>query len=211
MDNEGAKRLIAAVLKKAIEDYSENSECVRSCVFYETCGRKQTDRTACEAKTFLHSAWAATLCEGIDIDYSVYVLTAVNKYKPSKNITRYIEGELRNYQHTKQIIEKMDSDIIKSTPPPQEGHSSSPGDPTGEKVVKLLKATELERLKRTIAAIEKIYNACNGEMRKLIEEKYWKRRYTDEGIADLLGVSTRTIYTYKDKVVLAIAIELKYL
>lgn len=182
--------MIAAMLKQAVIDYANEER---------------------QSKTFLHSEWCQQLCESIDVDYSTYVLASVNKYKLSKNIMRYIEGELRNYQQTKKLIDRMDNDIINSTPPQQEGHGSEVGDPTLAKVNQLLRSSDLERMKRTISAIDHIYAACDPQKKKLLEEKYWNNRYTDQGIADLLHVSTRTLYLWKDKIVLSIAIKMRLL
>lgn len=202
---------MAAVLKQAYEEYQDNRECPKWCSMFDTCEHKQSDRKACDAKNFIHSAWAASMCDGVDVDYSAYVLRATTKYRLSKNTARYVEGELKNYHYTKRMIERQSNEIINSTPAPQEGHGSEPGDPTAAKVTQLLKANELERMKRTVKAIDKIYNSCTRDMRMLIEERYWKNRYTDQGVAELLHVSEKTCYNWRQKIIIAIAIELKYL
>ena len=73
MDEVGARRLIAAILKKAQEDYAEDESCPEWCQFKDDCADKKVDRSKCDAKTFIHSAWCAALCDGLEIDHEKYV------------------------------------------------------------------------------------------------------------------------------------------
>ena len=51
IDNEGAKRLIASILKQAMDD----------------CGKRS------DAEVFIHSDWCASLCDGLNINHERYV------------------------------------------------------------------------------------------------------------------------------------------
>ena len=51
MDDDGTKRLIASILKQAVND----------------CGRES------DARVFIHSDWCVALCEGININHEKYV------------------------------------------------------------------------------------------------------------------------------------------
>lgn len=51
IDDAGAKRLIASILKQALDD----------------CGKRD------DAKDFIHSDWCASLCEGLNINHEKYV------------------------------------------------------------------------------------------------------------------------------------------
>ena len=49
IDDNGARRLIASILKKACEDYTSDKLCPEWCSFKDTCELKQVDDEHCDA------------------------------------------------------------------------------------------------------------------------------------------------------------------
>jgi len=210
MNDDGARRLMSAILKRAVDDYEHSDGCPEWCTV-EECKNKKIDHNFCDAKKFIHSAWAATLCESLDLDHKKYVEVTMTKGKISKDTYRYIESELRHYKQTCKELESLKREIILETPEPQEGHSSTPGDPTGSKTAKILQDKRIRRLEGIVNAIRNVYEHCDESKKKLIEMKYWQNRYTDQGISYHLGVDDRTIRRWKQITIYAIAQELGYL
>jgi hypothetical protein len=58
MDDQGSKRLIAAVLKQAYEDYQNPNRCPAWCPM-TNCDKRQSDRYACDVLKFIKSAWCS--------------------------------------------------------------------------------------------------------------------------------------------------------
>lgn len=200
MNDDGAKRLIASILKQAYEDYCEN---------------KTNDKNHCDAKKFIHSAWCASLCDGVEVDYNKYVERNLDKCRLTKNTFKYIEGELRAYPQMRKELEAVKDDVIFTAPEPQEGHSSTPGNPTMQKAIKInnkiYSSPQLRQMQKTVDAIKKVYSRCEPQKRKIIELLYWQNRYTADGLAYQMQVDRSTIYRWRKHIVYEIAIELNYL
>jgi RinA family phage transcriptional activator len=191
---DGARSLIAAILKQAYEDYTREPD------------NKETE----EAKKFIHSAWCATMCEETGFSHQTYVGKLMDK-KLTRDTYRYIESELRNYKQTCKELEGLKRDIIFLVPEQQEGHSSTPGNPTLAKTAKIFTDRRIQRLSQVVNAVQSTYNKCDPSKKQLIELKYWGDRYTDQGISDTLGIEIRTFQRWKKAIVIAIAVELGYL
>ena len=197
MDDIAAKKLMAGILKRAYEDYTE--------------AKSEDGYNFKDAKKFLHSAWCATLCEGVGIDYSKYILTSMENCKLSRNTFRYVEGELRDYQKSIKRLDKLKDEVINKAPKQEEIRGTDVGDPTEKKVESILKDKEIKRLQKIIDGIRKVYSTCDADKKVIIEESYWNNRYTDIGIAEKLCVSESTIRRYKKRIIYAMAVELNYL
>ena len=215
MNEEGAKRLISSILRQAYDDYTTTQQCPEYCELYDTCQNRNTDRDHCEAKKFLHSAWCASLCDGIGVDHQGFVEKAIDKCRLSKNTFKYIEGELRAYKQMEKQLESISTEVILETPLPQEGHSSTPGNPTMQKAIKInnkiYSNPQLRQMQKEVDAIRTVYYQCDDKKRQIIELCYWKQQLTTEGIAYRLGVDRRTISRWKQKIIYDIAIKLGYL
>jgi RinA family phage transcriptional activator len=211
LDDIGAKRLIAAVLKQAYDDYTNTVACPKWCSFYTTCENKENGPKYCDAKKFLHSAWCVTLCEGMDINYEKYLLTALENCRLSKNTYKYIEGELRSFRQAEKELNELKDDITLATPIKQEGHSYTPGDPTQSKTMAILKDKKIQRMQKTVDAIKKVYNRLDNKKRSMVDGFYFTQRYTAEGIACRLQVDKSTVNRWRQRLVYSVAIELNYL
>jgi len=211
IDDTGARRLIAAILKQAHEDYKDTDECPPWCIYSSECAERKIDKNFCDAKKFIHSAWAAALCDAIDIEYAKYVEVAMDKCRLNKNTIDFLEGELRAYKATKRELEELRNKILQSSPVQQEGRNYSPGDSTGHKAIALLMDKKIKRHQRIVDAINFIYQRCETKKQTLMAEYYFERRYTQEGIAYKLGVDRSTIHRWKKQIIYALAVKLGFL
>ncbi|NCD08084.1 MAG: hypothetical protein EOL98_01420 [Negativicutes bacterium] len=210
IDNNGARRLIASILKKACDDYTSDNLCPAWCAFKDTCELKKVDDEQCDAKRFIHSAWCATLCDSLDIDHEEYVAVCIKKHRLSKNTLKYVEQEIRQYKNNQKELNRLKNAIIMETPEKQEGRSNAIGNSTASKAIKISMDRKIVELDRTQKAIETIYQRLCHDKQALMEE-YWNRRYTNSGLADKLGVDERTIRRWKQYIVYSVAAELNYL
>ena len=212
MDNDGARKLIASILRQAHEDYVHTTSCPEWCTLYDTCENKNIDHAHCDAKEFIHSAWCATLCDGVDKNVDNYINTAIQQCRLSKNTYKFVEGELRNYRFQAKALKEFKDNILYGTPVKQEGGKSNlPGDPTCSKTIAMLTDRRTQKLRESVEAIEEIYRQCDNRQRRLMDEYYFDNKYTTEGIAYRLDVDRRTINRWKQKIVYAVAIKLGYL
>lgn len=210
MDDIGAKRLIASILKKACDDYANDNGCPDWCPLKETCEKNVIDAGHCDAKRFIHSAWCATLCEGLNIEHEEYVAVCIKKHRLSKNTYKYVEQEIRQYKNNLKELNRLKNDIILETPEKQEGKSNSIGDATASKAVKVSMNKKIIELEKTKKAIETTYHRlCHDK--KTVMEEYWQGRYTTAGLAYQVGVDERTIRRWKQYIVYSVAVELNYL
>ena len=210
MDDSGARRLMASILKKACDDYASDKGCPEWCSFKDSCKLNQFDADHCDAKRFIHSAWCATLCDGLNIDHEEYVAVCIKKHRLSKNTFKYVEQEIRQYKNNLKELSRLKNNIILETPEKQEGRSSSLGDSTAAKAVKLSMDRKVTELEKTQKAIGTIYQRLCRDKQSVMEA-YWQSRYTTAGIAYKLGVDERTVRRWKQYIVYSVAAELNYL
>lgn len=210
INDDGARRLMAAILKQAHQDYFDSKACPVECPFKTTCGEEQTSKEFCDARQFIHSAWAATICEELGVDHKAYVMACIKNRSLSGNTYRYVENEIKQYKNMLQEIETIKKDIILETQERKEGRGSEKGDPTLNKVIKMGLSKKIAKMEKTVKAIEKIYNSLPKD-KKMVMQEYWHGMYTNQGIAKQTGVDERTIRRWKQLIVYSVAIELKYL
>ena len=156
MDDIGARRLMASILKKACDDYAGDKGCPEWCAFKNSCKLSQEDAQHCDAKRFIHSAWCATLCDALNVDHEEYVAVCIKKHRLSKNTFKYVEQEIRQYKNNLKELNRLKNEIIQEAPEKQNGRSSGLGDSTAAKAVKLSmdrKISELEKSQKAIATI----------------------------------------------------------
>ncbi len=127
---------------------------------------------------------------------------------------RLIESELYFYKDTKRSLADMESAIVESSGHSETGIRAGISNPTAQKAEKLLTSLEYLETKRRIDAIEyavEVFRKCQEPAKlKLIEMKYFERRYTDEGIISELNVSRRSFFRWKRDFVELIANKLGF-
>lgn len=210
MDDAGARRLISAILKQAYADYSKDDSCPEWCQFKDECNEKIVNKEYCDAKKFIHSAWCATMCENLNIDYDRYIRSCIERHRLSKNTYRYVENEIRLYKHTHRELAQIKNNLINESAVAPERRGSEAGDPTANKVIRLSLNKKIDEMEKIIKAIEKTYRTLTGNKKKVMEE-YWIGRYTTPGLAGKLGVDETTIRRWKRFIVYSVAIELNFL
>lgn len=210
IDDIGARKLIASILKQACDDYANNKGCPAWCSFKESCKDNKIDSEHCDAKRFIHSAWCASLCDGLNVDHEEYVAVCIKKHRLSKNTFKYVEQEIRQYRNNLKELNCLKNDIILETHEKQEGKSNSIGDTTANKAVKVSMDKKIIELEKTRKAIEKTYHRLNNN-KKAVMEEYWQGRYTTAGLAYQVGIDERTIRRWKQYIVYSVAVELNYL
>ena len=210
LDDIGARRLMANILKKACEDYASDKGCPEWCAFKDSCNLSKADAQHCDAKRFIHSAWCATLCDALNVDHEEYVAVCIKKHRLSKNTFKYVEQEIRQYKNNLKELNRLKNEIIQEAPEKQNGRSSGLGDSTAAKAVKLSMNRKISELEKNQKAIETIYHRLCQDKQSVMEE-YWQSRYTNAGLAYKLGVDERTIRRWKQHIVYLVAAELNYL
>ena len=210
IDDAGARSLMASILKQALDDYSNGSGCPQWCTFLEACKNQGMDVNHCDAKAFIHSAWCASLCDGLDVGYEEYLNVCIKNHRLSKSTFKYVEREIRQYKDSLKELNRLKSDIIMASPAKQEGKSHSIGDFTASKAIQISMDSKIMGLEKITKAIETSYNRLSPE-KKVVMEEYWQGRYTPAGLVSQVGADERTIRRWKQQMVYSVAIELKYL
>lgn len=126
-------------------------------------------------------------------------------------IRQFIEHELRHYHETKSELLLIREELSGKTDNSEcYGRSNIPGDPTGQKAIKLLSNRRLAQMERTVGAIDTVIAGLNDSQLKFVQLRYWDepRQLTDAGIAQQIGIDTRTLYRWADAALLAIAVEM---
>ena len=92
------------------------------------------------------------------------------------------------------------------------GRPSLPGKPTERIATRLATDKDLEKLERTVKAVEEVYHSLPDEYKRLIQLRYWtsrqyrwEQKMTWERIADELHISRPTVFRMRKEVIEAIA------
>jgi len=128
---------------------------------------------------------------------------------------RMIELEIRNYHNNIKTLHELEEAIALPGAvgePDEYVPSSSPGDPTPARALRLMSSTELVEMRRRLDAIEymlEVVRASPEEGRyELIELAYWDGRYTVVGICDQLNISRTTFYRWRKEAIQLVASQL---
>lgn len=129
-----------------------------------------------------------------------------------REIKAYIEAELRDYHQTKADLIEAKDDFIHQAPIADLSgvRGTDTSRPTESKVLQIITNKRIKRAEQIIQAIEIIVSALPEEKYRLIELKYWAKpqTLTDAGIAMELNCDRRTLYKWKDGILLAIGKEM---
>ena len=127
---------------------------------------------------------------------------------------RLIESELYFFKDTKKALIEMESAIVESSGHSETGIRAGVSNPTAQKAERLLTSLEYLETKRRVEAIEyavEVFRRCHEPSKiRLIEMKYFERRYTDEGIISEINVSRSAFYKWKREFVELIANKLGF-
>lgn len=136
-----------------------------------------------------------------------------------REIRKFIESELRDYENTKREWETLQDELTYSKN--ATGHEDymerlgleAPERCNGQtesKALKILTNKRLAQLERTIRAFERVITNLPEEKFKLVVLRYWTvpQTLTDDGIALELNCDKRTLYRWLDGILLALAKEM---
>ena len=125
---------------------------------------------------------------------------------------KYIEDELRGYTQLKKRITEVRLEIeYPFQDEPDEniggGRSNQTTSPTEVKATRLAMDKRLEHLQKVEDAIESTLNELDDRGKEFVTLMYLKRpqKYTMEGIAQKIHVSTRTAYNIRKLVIKRVA------
>ncbi len=137
----------------------------------------------------------------------------MSKSRVEKSNFKVIEAELYCYHESKRYLEDLREEILEGSATQEVGmavQSGTTGDTTMNKAIKLTSSREILECERRIRAIEKVLKMLEKDDKKLrlVQMKYFQRKYTDIGIAMELDISERTFYNWRKEAIRLIAEQL---
>jgi len=121
-----------------------------------------------------------------------------------KSNFKLIESELYCYNETKKELEQLEEEILEgSTFQEVCVQSGTTGDTTANKAVKLISSKAIMECERRIKAIDKTLFILQQNETKLrmLQMKYFERRYTDTGIMNELHIGNNAFYRWRREIV----------
>lgn len=123
---------------------------------------------------------------------------------------KMIESELYCYHESKKELELMKEEILEGSQFQEVAvKSSAVGDTTANKAIRLVTSVSIRETERRVNAIEKaieiLQNGSEPRKLRLLEMKYFERRYTDSGIAQELYIDRSTFYRWRKEIIQLIA------
>jgi len=121
-----------------------------------------------------------------------------------KSNFKLIESELYCYNETKKELEQLEEEILEgSTYQEVCVQSSTLGDTTANKAVKLISSKAIMECERRIKAIDKALFILQQDETKLrlLQMKYFERRFSDIGIQQELHISRETFYRWRKEII----------
>ena len=135
-----------------------------------------------------------------------------NNKRYEREVLRFVENELYHYPWIEQQLQELSADIIEAgygtTIVHVKKKTSTPGNPTLEKTIKLITSKRLKRLTESYEAISRVLARLDDDQRKFVQLKYWDRKLTDYGICQRLYISRRTLYNWRHRILRSIAEEM---
>jgi len=122
----------------------------------------------------------------------------------SHHIRRFLEDELYSYPHYVQKIAMLKSQYLEGGNREITGmpiyHSNT--NTTKQKVLMMMEDREINRLSRSVERIDNALNAMDDWERAFVQEKYFKNRFTHNGMMFHLNYSKRASYFKKRDLIL---------
>lgn len=127
--------------------------------------------------------------------------------KIDKSIFRYIEHELYNYDETKKELQRYREEILESTHFAEVPAYTGPGDPTGNKAVKLASSAFVIHAEKIIKAIDRSLAILGDRHKELFYYKYQKGLPWQE-VALEMNISDRTYFRLRRELVMTVGQQL---
>ena len=121
-----------------------------------------------------------------------------------KSNFKLIESELYCYLETKKELEQLEEEILEGSAFQEVCvQSSALGDTTANKAVKLISSKAIMECERRIKAIDKTLFILQQDETKLrlLQMKYFERRFSDIGIQQELHISRETFYRWRKEII----------
>ena len=128
-----------------------------------------------------------------------------------KEIRRYLERELKDYEYNKNKINELRDDIIFSSASNDIGivAKNKISDPITNKVDKLINNKTIIRIETVVKAIDKVIEGLNADQTKFYN-RCFKRGQNKYTIISEMPISEATYNRYKTNIINALANELGY-
>ena len=127
----------------------------------------------------------------------------VGDMRIDKRIFRYIEHELNNYNETKKEQQRYREEILKSAHFAEVPAYTGPGDPTGNKAVKLASSAFIMRAEKTIKAIDKALAILGEQHWRIFKLKYCDCMPWQEVVINM-NISDRQYFKLRRELVIAV-------
>lgn len=130
--------------------------------------------------------------------------------KIPRDIFRYVEHELYNFDNTKEEIHAMREDIFHSSPAPSVTPLPSTNrisDTTGKKAVSLVTSRAISHMSRIVNAIEGALSRLNEDHLLVFELKY-RQRYPWQRACDEIPMTRTTFFRVRRELIFMVAYEL---
>lgn len=124
-----------------------------------------------------------------------------------KSIFRYIEHELYNYDETKRELARLKEEIIEGTHFAEVPAYTGPGDPTGNKAVKLASSAFVMHAEKIIGAINRSLAMLGERYKELFYYKYQKGLPWQEVCLEM-NISDRTYFRLRRDLVTTVGQQL---
>jgi RinA family phage transcriptional activator len=128
-----------------------------------------------------------------------------------KEVFKYIERELYDYEDTKKAILDLKDEILhpyKTDDINKDIKGNATSSPTENTVIKIATHKQLNRMINTVRAIDKVVDKLDGELKELYILKYRQQIHYNKIITCHLHMSERTYFYKREKIVEKVAEEL---
>lgn len=132
------------------------------------------------------------------------------KNKISKATFKHIESEWYKYHETKKEVSRLRDDLLNGRYSSDEniggGRSSTIGQPTEMKAIRIASHKQLIYMTDVINAIESVYNIVPDNYKRVAIERYWSNHNKSwDIVADSVNYSRRQCINIRDEIILATA------
>lgn len=124
----------------------------------------------------------------------------------------YIEFELRDYHKTVAQLNESYNNLLNESPPPPDGmpHGTDVGNPTENKVIRLLTCRQFKYMTEIVEAISLVLDSLPSDKLEYVKLKYWTQpqHLNDSGIAYKIGCDKTTLWRWNEEIISKIAMAL---
>ena len=130
-----------------------------------------------------------------------------------KEVFKYIERELYDYEDTKKAILDLKDEILhpyKAKDDNKDIKGNATSSPTENTAIKIICNKQLNRMINTVRIIDKVVDKLDDDLKKLYDLKYRKQIHYNKIISYHLPMGEATYFRKRNRIVELIANELGY-